>query len=445
MEYYKNKYLKYKNKYLDMVGGDFKPKHIPKTKDMFASIDKYNSFMKKMKGGNGPTKEEREEFEQMNIQDVGRGSYGCVYAPSLPCKSALHKTPNTIGKLMTKKDAAAEVNNWDLIKNIPEINKYVANFYGKCEPTELTMEQIKNKHYYCDAPFVQAATDALDQEQPAKRLAAAAAEEPVIAQAEPPLDILVYENAGLNNLTEIIQFEVAYPRFSAFKRFIINFKNIMDGVLVLHNNNIVHGDIKTSNIQVSNNVYKLIDFGRAFDRRTLRYTKALDFNIPLDIISMAMPANEISYYIKKVIKLIYENAHLYKPNMSLNITDIYNSKMADENNPQHQFILNIKSKIGDTYKIETLLQKIDVYSIGCLLFKIAYIFKVFDYNEKGEIIINPNVIPHVHGPIFLKLFSLMNSMVDIDPNNRITIEKACDEYNEIYKYFLNVRHLEIYD
>jgi hypothetical protein len=452
MEYYKNKYLKYKNKYLDMVGGDFKPKHIPKTKDMFASIDKYNSFMKKMKGGNGPTKEEREEFEQMNIKSVGLGTYGCVYAPSLPCRddhgNPIHNTPNTIGKLMTKKDAAAEVNKWDLIKNIPGIEKYVATFQGTCKPTELAMEKIKPKNsHYCGADHVKVAVEkAMQTQDPVQDEAAAeprskmrAIERDAIENVA-DLDILLYENAGLNNLEETIYISANYPMFNGIKNFIIKFKNIMDGVLLLNSKGIIHGDIKMNNIQVKKDVYKLIDFGRAFDINDPDFIVHPDINMPLDVLAISSMVKPPRYktFVQTLIKLFYRASP-----MSENLTTYLNSRNLYKTDGGYidnysEYVHYLKNGIDEKiegFTKQKLAEKIDVYSLGLILFAALYFFQIYKYTADEKIVnINKSSVPPGFEQVCGNLYSLIIKMTMLDVFGRITITDACSEYDKIYNF-----------
>jgi hypothetical protein len=461
MEYYKNKYLKYKSKYLDTIGGDFKPKHIPKTKDMFANIDKYNEFMKKINSsdysktqkqrGGVITEQERDEFEKLEIEKIGVGKYGCVYAPSMPCKNSsgenVSAIPNTIGKLMTHEDAQVEAKNWDLIKNIPNIEKYVATYYETCKPTELSMEQIKTKMYLCDADRVK---KELAKEQ--------------IAENEPNLDILIYENAGYDNLDKQIIQNITYPFFYGFMNFLAKFKNIMDGVRELNNRGIIHGDIKMGNIQVKNDTYKLIDFGRAFRLDDPDFIAYIDINIPFEImlitpiVGMDKSPETYERVIRNLIKYIHENTLTPRTNIvPLNYLNKQSQENIQSSVPKINYPIyfspityiqnteaNIKNYIAYIHRLKEsfnkengytkrqLANKIDVYSLGMVLLTVVHYFRVFAYDtEKHKYTVDNIFIPRECNEIFMYMYSLIYKMTDFNIDSRLSINDACERYNRL--------------
>ena len=62
----------------------------------------------------------------MENKIVGEGTYGCVVEPALECKKP-ENYENKVSKVMWKKDALEELKEYELLKSIPDIDKYTVN------------------------------------------------------------------------------------------------------------------------------------------------------------------------------------------------------------------------------------------------------------------------------------------------------------------------------
>ena len=69
----------------------------------------------------------------MENKIVGEGTYGCVVEPALECKKP-ENYENKVSKVMRKNDAIEELKEYELLKSIPDINKYTVNVPVLCEP-----------------------------------------------------------------------------------------------------------------------------------------------------------------------------------------------------------------------------------------------------------------------------------------------------------------------
>ena len=87
---------------------------------------------------------------------IASGTYGCILNPALPCKGETTRPVNSVSKLMMKEDAENEMSEIngiaELVKKVPNYNDhYVISNISICDPSELTKDDLKDYKTKCSA------------------------------------------------------------------------------------------------------------------------------------------------------------------------------------------------------------------------------------------------------------------------------------------------------
>lgn len=173
----------------------------------------------------------------MENKIVGEGTYGCVVEPALECKTP-ENYENKVSKVMRKNDALEELKEYELLKLIPDIDKYTVNIPVLCEPK-------------LGVKF-----STVVRECKGKRVRSAYQEN------QKNLAILLMENGGLdlNNFTTNI-----FPKLDINdqNKFLTSILDAIKGVQFFNKMGIIHQDIKAGNMvyNLKTNKLKFIDFG----------------------------------------------------------------------------------------------------------------------------------------------------------------------------------------
>ena len=68
---------------------------------------------------------------------IGEGSYGCVHNPPLQCKGQSNDTnPNNVSKLLSKRDADKEMEEYKLISSADKHNEVHIGTPMSCKPRQ---------------------------------------------------------------------------------------------------------------------------------------------------------------------------------------------------------------------------------------------------------------------------------------------------------------------
>ena len=174
---------------------------------------------------------------------IGVGSYGCVYRP--PHKCAVHKNAtwykNKISKLMLDRHSIIELNEYDKIDKIDKKKQY---FLGKpevCVPNKKEILTTVNPDD-CDL-FDNANID----------------EYRLLISKDGGIDLDVFfEKDGFNKYSALFDSEQL-----AANHFLLNFHNLFLAIKLFNENDIIHFDVKPSNIvfDLKTKSFKFIDFG----------------------------------------------------------------------------------------------------------------------------------------------------------------------------------------
>jgi len=315
---------------------------------------------------------------------VAEGTYGCVYRPPIKCKNGIKYPAGKISKLMTRRAAIKEENEYKLIKKADKKNKYYPGPPIRCEPDEV---------------------DANSEMTPG---------ECELFEKDPDItkyELLIYNDGG-HDLKQFINEELddylARGMQEQTDMFFLNAYNLFEGIKLFLANDILHHDIKPQNIvfESVNHRFNYIDFGLIKQKSKLvndiisgnthenfhwsyplefgflNLTKDYDFNKITDFNSLEKD------FIKILTDPAYENQtnkYGIKPKSFKSVFKY----MEDRFNPfsKKDFIKQVFAglvfcKTNDTYPefVEKLLKNIDIYSLG---FTMNYVLN--EFYDRGAI------------------------------------------------------------
>lgn len=176
---------------------------------------------------------------------IGEGTYGCVHKPTLKCKDNPNVDyTNKISKLMKDKDANIELAEYDAIDRVDRDHEFHLKRPTKCIPNLSPSYLTKCK-----------LLDKSDLTQ---------------------LRLLIMEDGGL----DLAKFVTSKPSKDDVENAIIQFHNILRGLLVLHANGMIHHDLKAQNV-VFNKIkliMNFIDFGYMTTRERILHDSRASMN-----------------------------------------------------------------------------------------------------------------------------------------------------------------------
>jgi serine/threonine protein kinase len=177
---------------------------------------------------------------------IGEGKYGCVHKPSLKCKKTTKNITykNKISKLMETSEADIELKKYHYLEDIDKDEKLYLGKPIKCSPkkSKLTEEAIDQCDYF----------------KPEK-------------MDNYSLLIMKYGGSHLKEFADkISEYHISDPSeitTTHLKKVMCNFwveaRRLFLGLVIFHNNNIIHHDLKPQNIvyDITKNRLNYIDFG----------------------------------------------------------------------------------------------------------------------------------------------------------------------------------------
>jgi hypothetical protein len=181
---------------------------------------------------------------------VGKGTYGCVFSPPLPCNGEARPSDDVVSKLMAVNEAKAEyaevqkINS--VLSSIPNHSQYFSGDGTKlCELGDMTEEDVKGKPCYLDQFN---AKEVLREVQ---------------AGNIPPPDVMLIQQPNLGmEFFDYVMSQVKKP--SELSGLILAMNNLLEnGILVMNSKGIYHQDLKSPNLLVAKQVPRIIDWGLA--------------------------------------------------------------------------------------------------------------------------------------------------------------------------------------
>lgn len=185
------------------------------------------------------------------VDVIGEGTFGCAHKPSMICRDKTHRNANEISKLMTSANAAKELNEFALIDSADKEKQFYLGKPRKCEVARI----LSNIRSIRKCPSGRFEPEKIDNYSLL-----------VMNYGGKDLDIFGEEVATWTKTKEHVD---------AIELFWLEVVRLFYGLKVLHDNNVVHHDIKQQNIvydQATNRV-NLIDFG-FMEKRSVRISTA---------------------------------------------------------------------------------------------------------------------------------------------------------------------------
>jgi serine/threonine protein kinase len=187
---------------------------------------------------------------------IGEGTFGCAHKPSMMCRDKTHRNANEISKLMTSVNAIKELKEFALIDAADKEKQFYLGKPRKCEVARI----LSNIRSIRNCPSGRFEPEKIDNYSLL-----------VMNYGGKDLDIFGEEVATWTKTKEHVD---------AIELFWLEVVRLFYGLKVLHDNNVVHHDIKQQNIvydQATNRV-NLIDFGFMEKRSTRIYASKIEAN-----------------------------------------------------------------------------------------------------------------------------------------------------------------------
>lgn len=316
---------------------------------------------------------------------VGKGAYGCGFAPSLRC--AGDTKPGEFSKLLESKEAAEEYATRTLLEPIDPTQIFFLYPLKLCKPSR-DLDPLMNRN----TTF--------------KNLKKCN----IVSIDNADARLIFYQNGG----PDLSTIEKLPPQ--DYADFFVELSQTLQGLRLLHSNHICHLDIKRENLVVKPR-------GGSFHFRYIDFGFAINTAIPF------------------VPKKVYNNNYYIWPSEMRHINKLTGDRIPDFN--------KIKAAVGTDANIlrEYLLQKVDVYSLGRLLFSILKNLIGLSISSENILFLTDNNVEFIPPVASLDWFMdlkfyilfpyirLVKAMMDPSPFKRITAERAFFEYGLLRPQF----------
>jgi serine/threonine protein kinase len=353
---------------------------------------------------------------------VQQGSQGCIYSPALRCRGSPGRNPDVLSKLTNEANGQYEMAIRDLLAPIDPTQKYFVYATHMCSVAPEDLDPAENSLAPCNLigkRFKADLSDAVSVEFP----------------------------FGGTDLTD---FRMSYEDYIPF---FTGLASLLEGLVLLHRNNIIHLDIKAENIvakkqQDGSYQLRFIDFGFM--------TPVLSYNIR----NPPIPLQQLPYwpidmlFIDSRFKPEFINEKLLE-RFKKDIEPLVKSALPEPS----LFLETTVSEIKELYEasqkytrdeqLDLILKAADIYSMGILLAQLFFMFTGHkEVNEKisfqTAIPYNPNQTfwkwqDRIAEKIFYPLYELIWEMTLMDFRDRPKAEEVLAQYSKIIpaiqKYF----------
>ena len=328
---------------------------------------------------------------------LSKKKYACIVKPALKCKNSKKKNKNSITKIVHGKNSENisenEYNMNSIIKDIKNYQKWTIVIDILCEPPDYN-ESLK---------LDKSIQNCFDENYPDIYFNDTAK---LLTSKYGGITLKEYFNKKITNTKNIEK---------KFLQFMNKLKNILFGLKKLNENNISHNDIKSDNILVKNDIFKIIDYGIAssINNYQLLYNRSNnEFNTdrfyltyPPEFIYSNLSDNDIIDELKnyKYRKNYSKLSELYKILFNIDL-DYY----------LYDFLINYKS-----IDLNELYNKLDVYGFGIMIINLFY---------KNNLLRNDSLM-------IKEFFYLFTNMCNPDYKNRLDINKSYELFTFLLKKY----------
>lgn len=300
---------------------------------------------------------------------ISSGGYGCIFRPSLKCKSNTNlKSENNnkyISKLLFNKHAEEEISEINRIKpiiiKIPDNDKYfLLKDINYCQPDSLSKSDLNNIEK-CDKFFEKNNFDKNNLNNELDKFT-----------------IINFPYGGMDLEKYIYSDKFNISNFKNINNSLINILN--NALLPMNKLNLIHMDLKDQNMLYQNNNLKIIDWGLSFIKTNKNfeynkenfnnnlYRRPLQFNLPYSILLLNNDfwkefVNYFNYYniiekqeintafFRKILKqILYNFFESIKYGHNLDLTNniiplFYNDENLDNDSKKFNKFIDIFTKI----------------------------------------------------------------------------------------------------
>jgi len=364
----------------------------------------------------GKNKNKNKEKTKNKSQFIGKGSYGCVFKPSIPCKNDLHKKTK---KTKTKKTKVSKVlisgdekgNTLKefkmnrIVRSIPNYKEWSYTWKEMCDPPPYkTIKQFAE---------IDVCLKKIDKDKDDYKSGA---------------HMLIGEYGGIT-LTKYTMKIFKKSSFKSKKSFIKSFKDLFKlieplfkGINELNKRKISHMDLSRGNIMVKDNTCYMIDFGlsckynnkKAIKDRSLKQVKGSRVYdpYPLDFIYAYASDSDKRDEIDALESGIFRNN--YDDYLFIH-KDVFNRQ-----NIEDDIFMNLTHKTG-----KKIIESLDTYSVGYLVPNL--ILEICEHYSLGKKILS-KCLNYTEIQNHLALFK---DMTEYDSLNRIPIGEAYERYKSL--------------
>lgn len=345
---------------------------------------------------------------------VQKGSQGCIYYPALRCSGSPQRNPNVLSKLTYRENGIHEMGFRTILEPIDPTQKYFLYPLRMCDVRPEDLDPVENSLEPCD----------LIPKRFSKNLSDAVS--------------LEYAYGGIDLIDIRLGYEDYVPMLSAFE-------GLLEGLVLLHQNNIAHLDIKPENVvalkkEDGSFQMRFIDFGfmTPFSAYNTR-------NPPL-------PLQQLGYW---PLEFLFLDSRFKYEYINQKLIDRFKKDIApsiEYGLPSPSPLLNITVKeVQDLWdkaqsytrdeQLSRIMKATDIYSMGILLAR--YFYSITGRKQvNGKVVFQTTRTPHPSDPfwqwnqhvsteIFYPLFELIWDMTLVDFENRPSAEDVLYQYRRI--------------
>jgi serine/threonine protein kinase len=318
---------------------------------------------------------------------IQEGSYGCAYTPPLPCrKSKLKKRKSLVGKITKRKEAKVELSIGTLIEGISGHSRYfITETEDNCDTKNFSFLR-KTYSQTCE----------------------------------------VYDASKDKNLIQLIssfggRSLESTPVTSRFN-FVGIFRHLLEGIVLLHKQDICHSDIHEGNILIdAKGTARYIDFGASFighmiteetiQNHKFAFTPSFNPQAPELAVQNALQDNQtVGFAIFKIMenkKIIHQASNV----LGMNIEKQRRSfEYFWRTNPTTDWV--------SFYK--TYWKGFDAWSLGVLMLKV--LMKCFFIHSFVETTWRKSAIP---------ITRVVQGLLQMNPKDRMSVDQALELWKTI--------------
>lgn len=375
---------------------------------------------------------------------LGEGTYGCVVSPAIQCKKNL-QNPRTklnnkqlsksVSKIvMSSREHKTEIDISNKLKKLDPQQQYFITFEDACYLKEIPKERS-------NTVSVEYNNDSLENYDIINNKKKMDKQFCKIDMRYKPINLVM--PYGGSDLFDILDSTKNSPQLTEMRKLTITnfkqcFKNLLQGILKMHEAGIVNRDIKIENIMVKYNestrsvVMRFIDFGLSdvlspefcsqYNNISMHGTEGL---IPPEIIISYYLTNKayfsnvkdkINKGIKYIKDILATDINEYKMVSQIDtiVQQLYNRIQTEINN---KTILNRyfgkSSSNQNVDKFNGYLQKGDIFGIGLTMYMFLEIYRSRFRMNEYERLLNVKKNP--------QLYDLLLHMIELDSDKRYNI------------------------